>query len=136
MAQFGEDDRDPDHNHLIDYGDDHNLLEIKTTGSGPGYIHEVPEFLMVSGFMSTRRLRTFWKRSRIPGTPGAYQRFRKSAAEVRRAVNEILWVEMRNGMEPGKATAKLCPSTPFKFSTCCASPDWCRHRGHGAWSAI
>ena len=92
MAQFGESDRDVDHNHLLDYGNDRNLLEIKTTGSGPGYLHQVPSpngersyvYETVAGLLEEEH-----------DTEHAdlIAKFRQSGAEVRRAINEILWMD-------------------------------------------
>lgn len=92
MAQFGEDDRDPDHNHLLDYGDDHNLLEIKTTGSGPGYIHEVPSPNAERSFVY-ETVADLLEEEHDTKHAALIPKFRQSAAEVRRAINEILWVE-------------------------------------------
>jgi len=92
LAQFGESDRDPDHNHLLDYGDDGNLLEIKTTGSGPGYLHEVPSpngersyvYETVAGLLEEEH---------DAEHADLIAKFRQSAADVRRAINDILWMD-------------------------------------------
>jgi hypothetical protein len=92
MAQFGENDRDPDHNHLLDYGDDHNLLEIKTTGSGPGYLHEVPSPNGERAYVYDT-LANILEEEGDARYAALIPRFRQSAEEVRRAVNSVLWLE-------------------------------------------
>jgi hypothetical protein len=92
MAEFGETDRDPDHNQLLDYGDDHNLLEIKTTGKGPGYIHEVPSPNAERCFVY-ETLADILEEEHDTQHAALISRFRSSAADVRRAINRILWLE-------------------------------------------
>jgi hypothetical protein len=92
MAQFGESDRDPDHNHLLDYGDDHNLLEIKTTGSGPGYLHEVPSPNGERSYVC-ETVANLLEEEHDTEHAALIPKFRQSAAEVRRAINEILWMD-------------------------------------------
>jgi hypothetical protein len=92
MAQFGESDRDPDHNHLLDYGDDDNLLEIKTTGSGPGYIHEVPSPNGERSYVY-ETVADLLEEEHDAEHAALIPKFRQSAADVRRAINEILWME-------------------------------------------
>jgi len=92
MAQFGENDRDPDHNHLLDYGDDHNLLEIKTTGNGPGYLHEVPSPNGERAYVYDT-LASILEEEGDAGHAALIPRFRQSAEEVRRAVNNVLWLD-------------------------------------------
>ncbi len=96
MAEYGESTRDPDGNNLLDYGSDQNLLELKKTGNGPGYVHEVPS-------PNAERAYTYDTVADIlaeEDNPKAHAeligKFRKAAARVRRAVNSILWLE-----EPG-----------------------------------
>ena len=92
LAQWGEADRDPDGNGLLDCGNDKNVLELKKTGTGPGYINEVP---------SPNGERA-WVYDTVAGyldhvSPSRYAeviaRFRSQAGRVRRAVNDILWLE-------------------------------------------
>jgi hypothetical protein len=92
MAQFGERDRDTDHNHLLDYGDDHNLLEIKTTGGGPGYIHEVPSPNGERSYVY-ETVASLLEEEHDAGHAALIPKFRQSAAEVRRAINDILWMD-------------------------------------------
>jgi hypothetical protein len=92
MAQFGESDRDPDHNHLLDYGDDHNLLEIKTTGSGPGYLHEVPSPNGERSYVY-ETVASLLEEEHDTGHADLVAKFRQSAGEVRRAINDILWMD-------------------------------------------
>ena len=92
LAQFGENDRDPDHNHLLDYGDDDNLLEIKTTGSGPGYIHEVPSPNGERSYVY-ETVADLLEEEHDTRHAALIPRFRQSAAEVRRAINDILWMD-------------------------------------------
>jgi hypothetical protein len=92
LAQFGEEDRDPDHSHLLDYGDDHSLLEIKTTGNGPGYIHQVPSPNAERSFVY-ETLADILEEEHDTEHAALVPRFRQQAAEVRRAINQILWVE-------------------------------------------
>ena len=92
MAQFGENDRDPDHNHLVDYGDDHSLLEIKTTGNGPGYLHEVPSPNGERAYVYDT-LANILEEEGDTAHAALIPRFRQSAEDVRRAVNDILWLE-------------------------------------------
>ena len=102
LAQFGERDRDPDHNHLIDYGNDRNLLEIKTTGTGTGYIHEVPSpnaerayvFDTVAGILAEERDAARYA--------GLIKKFKRDALEVRQAVNNILWLKQAGWYGKGK----------------------------------
>jgi hypothetical protein len=108
MAQFGESDRDPDGNHLLDYGDNHNLLEIKTTGTGPGYIHEVPS---PNGERSVvyDTLANILEEEQSAEYAALVPRFRKSAADVRRAINEILWVEEAGWYGTRQKDGKVVP---------------------------
>lgn len=90
MAELGERDRDSDGNGLVDYGDDHNLLEIKTTGAGPGYIHEVPSPNGERAYCYDT-VADILAEEDAAGHRALIERFHASAAAVRRAVNEILW---------------------------------------------
>ena len=92
LAQWGESDHDPDHNHLLDYGDDHNLLEIKTTDSGPGYIHEVPSPNGERSYVY-ETVADLLEEEHDTEHAALIPKFRQSAAEVRRAVNDILWMD-------------------------------------------
>jgi len=95
LAQWGESDRDPDGNDLLDCGNDKNMLELKKTGAGPGYINEVPSpngervwvYETVADYLEHAE-------------PSRYRqeiaRFRERAGRVRRALNDVLWLE-----EPG-----------------------------------
>lgn len=92
LAQWGEADRDPDGNGLLDCGNDKNILELKKTGNGPGYINEVPSpngerawvYDTVADYLEH-------------ASPSQYEReiarFRDQARRVRRAVNDVLWLE-------------------------------------------
>ncbi|MEN6601319.1 MAG: hypothetical protein ABFD86_02805 [Bryobacteraceae bacterium] len=108
MAQFGETDRDPDHNHLIDYGDDHNLLEIKTTGAGPGYIHEVPSPNGERSYVY-ETLADILEEEHDTEHAALIPKFRQSAAEVRAAINEILWVEDTDWYGTRQKDGKVVP---------------------------
>ena len=92
LAEWGEKEKDPDGNGLLDYGDDHNLLELKKTGNGPGYCNEVPSpngervyaYQTVADLMEQ-------------ANPQLYQEkiihFRAMAKKVTEALNNILWLE-------------------------------------------
>jgi hypothetical protein len=92
LAEYGEKNRDADGNNLVDYGDDHNLLELKKTGDGPGYIHEVPspnaERAWIYGTLAD-----ILEEQRDNRNSALAKRFRARAQAVRRAVNDILWLE-------------------------------------------
>ena len=92
MAQFGESDRDADHNHLLDYGDDHNLLEIRTTDGGPGYIHEVPSPNGERSYVY-ETVADLLEEEHDTEHAALVPKFRQSAAEVRSALNDILWMD-------------------------------------------
>ena len=92
LAQWGESDHDPDHNHLLDYGDDHNLLEIRTTDSGPGYIHEVPSPNGERSYVY-ETVADLLEEEHDTEHAALIPKFRQSAADVRRAVNDILWMD-------------------------------------------
>ncbi len=92
LAEWGERDRDPDGNGLLDCGNDKNILELKKTGTGYGYIHEVPSpngerawvYATVADYLEHD------SKSRHQQTIAL---FRERAARVRRALNEVLWLE-------------------------------------------
>ena len=95
LAQWGERDRDPDGNGLLDCGNDKNMLELKKTGKGPGYVNEVPSpngerawvYETVADYLEHV-------------SPSKYEqrisRFRDQSLRVRRALNDVLWLD-----EPG-----------------------------------
>jgi hypothetical protein len=95
LAQWGELDRDPDGNGLLDCGNDKNILELKKTGNGPGYINEVPSpngerawvYETVADYLDHVSASHYQQQ---------ISRFRDQAFRVRRAVNDVLWLE-----EPG-----------------------------------
>ncbi len=108
MARFGENDRDPDHNHLLDYGNDHHLLEIKTTGNGPGYIHEVPSPNGERSYVY-QTVADILEEERDSGHAALIMKFRESAREVRQAVNDILWVESAGWYGTRQSDGKVVP---------------------------
>jgi hypothetical protein len=92
MARFGENELDQDGNHLLDYGTDRNLLEIKTTGSGPGYIHEVPSPNAERSYVYDT-VADILAEAKNPVYQKTIEEFRKRAKQAREAVNKILWLE-------------------------------------------
>ena len=92
LAEWGEKEKDLDGNGLLDYGDDHNLLELKKTGDGPGYCNEVPSpngervyaYQTVAGLMEEVNPQLY--REKI-------SHFRAMAKKVTEALNRILWLE-------------------------------------------
>jgi len=92
LAEWGEKDRDLDGNHLLDYGDDHNLLELKKTENGPGYCNEVPSpngervynYQTVADFMEQVDPQRY--REKV-------YHFRIMAKMVAEALNSVLWLE-------------------------------------------
>jgi hypothetical protein len=92
LAEYGEKDRDADGNNLLDYGNDHNLLELKKTGDGPGYIREVPSPNAERAW-NYSTLADILEEQRDPRNRVLVKRFRARAEAVRRAVNDVLWLE-------------------------------------------
>lgn len=92
LAEWGEKDKDSDGNGLLDYGDDHNLLELKKTGNGPGYSNEVPS-------PNGERVYTYRAVADLmeESDPQLYREkilhFREMANKVADALNSILWLE-------------------------------------------
>ena len=92
LAQWGERDRDTDGNGLLDCGKDKNILELKKTGTGPGYINEVPSpngerawvYDTVAGYL---------QQVSLVASTELISRFRERAETVRRALNGILWMD-------------------------------------------
>jgi hypothetical protein len=92
LATWGERDKDPDGNDLLDYGNDSNLLELKKTGDGPGYLNEVPSpngervyvYLTVADLMESADPDTY--REKII-------HFRDMAGRVSKALNDVLWLD-------------------------------------------
>lgn len=92
LAEWGETDRDPDGNGLLDFGTDRNLLELKKTGDGPGYMNEVPSpngervyvYQTVADLMEKAAPELY--RDKI-------RRFREMAVRVQKALNDVLWLE-------------------------------------------
>lgn len=95
LAQWGEADRDADGNGLLDCGNDKNMLELKKTGDGPGYINEVPSPNAERTWVY-ETVADYLERAAPSRRLEVIARFRAQAARVRRAVNDILWLE-----EPG-----------------------------------
>jgi hypothetical protein len=92
MAQFGEKDRDPFHDYLLDYGNDQNLLEIKTTGNGFGYIHGVPSPNGERSYVY-ETVADLIEEEHDAAHAALIPKFRQSAAEVRSVINRVLWLD-------------------------------------------
>jgi hypothetical protein len=92
LAEWGEKDRDPDGDGLLDYGNDSNLLELKKTGAGPGYVNEVPSpngervyvYRTVAGFL---------EHVAPQQNQETIRHLRAMANSVSKAVNEVLWLD-------------------------------------------
>jgi hypothetical protein len=92
LAEQGEKDKDPDGNDLLDYGDDSNLLELHKTGSGPGYVNEVPSpngqrayvYRTVADLMESVDPQRYHEK---------ISHFQDMAARVAKALNNVLWLD-------------------------------------------
>jgi hypothetical protein len=62
LAEWGEKDRDLDGNHLLDYGDDHNLLELKKKQKTGQDIATKFQARMANVFTTIRPSLTLWSR--------------------------------------------------------------------------
>lgn len=92
LAEWGEKDRDPDGDGLLDYGDDSNLLELKKTGAGPGYINEVPSPNGERVYVY-RTVADFLEHVAPRQNQETIRHLRAMADSVAKAVNRILWLD-------------------------------------------
>jgi len=92
LAEWGELDRDPDGNGLLDCGNDKNILELKKTGNGYGYINEVPSPNGERSWVYDT-VADYLEHLSAPRYQLQIWRFRERAGRVRRALNDVLWLE-------------------------------------------
>ncbi|WP_213807097.1 hypothetical protein [Granulicella sp. dw_53] len=92
LAEWGEKEKDPDGNNLLDYGEDKNLLELKKTKGGPGYSNEVPSpnGERVYTYQTVADLMEQVDSERYSNK---ISHFRAMAKKVTEAINNILWLE-------------------------------------------
>jgi hypothetical protein len=92
LAEWGEKDRDPDGNGLLDYGNDFNLLELHKTGAGPGYVNEVPSPNGERVYVY-RTVADFLEHVASQQNQTTIRHLRAMADSVSTAVNKILWLD-------------------------------------------
>jgi hypothetical protein len=92
LAEWGEKDRDPDGDGLLDYGNDSNLLELHKTGSGPGYINEVPSPNGERVYVY-RTVADFLEHVAPAQKQETIHHLRTMADAVSKAVNQVLWLD-------------------------------------------
>jgi hypothetical protein len=92
LAEWGEKDRDPDGDGLLDYGNDTNLLELHKTGSGSGYINEVPSPNGERVYVY-RTVANFLEHVAPQQNQETIRHLRSMADSVSKVVNQILWLD-------------------------------------------
>ena len=92
LAEWGEKDRDHNGDGLLDYGNDANLLELKKTGVGPGYVNEVPSPNGERVYVY-RTVADFLEHVAPQQNQDTIRHLRTMADSVAKAVNQILWLE-------------------------------------------
>lgn len=92
LAEWGEKDRDPDGDGLLDYGNDSNLLELKKTGAGPGYVNEVPSPNGERVYVY-RTVADLLEHVASQKNQDTILHLRAMADSVANAVNQILWLD-------------------------------------------
>jgi hypothetical protein len=92
LAEWGEKDRDPDGDGLLDYGNDSNLLELHKTGNGRGYINEVPSPNGERVYVY-RTVANFLEHIAPQQNQETVRHLRAMADSVAKAVNQVLWLD-------------------------------------------
>ena len=92
LAEWGEKDRDPNGDGLLDYGNDSNLLELHKTGSGPGYVNEVPSPNGERVYVY-RTVADFLEHVNPKQNQETIRHLRAMADSVSKAVNQVLWLD-------------------------------------------
>jgi len=108
LAEWGEKDRDPDGDGLLDYGNDSNLLELHKTGDGPGYINEVPSPNGERVYVY-RTVANFLEHIAPQQNQETVRHLRVMADSVAKAVNQVLWLDKEGWYGTKQRDSRVIP---------------------------